>query len=259
MRLANNPDSFDLDTRRKFIKRGGLWVAAASSLIVVPELKAAITIGNNKSAGSSDTTNVTTAAISTVGANLIVAVTIKISGGSQTFSDNQSNSYTALTVWNGSSQPQLTIYYKQAPTTNASHTFTLSGGATYPALSVAAFAGVASSPFDQQNGNNGAATTTLTTGSITPGQNNELVIAGLGYFMGSTVSINGGFTIPTGGTTDYTVNSWGVSLAYLIQTSAAAANPQWAMGTPVTAVAGIATFKSTAATGSLTPGHGTIF
>src|SRR5207249_3237049 len=68
------------------------------------------------------------------------------------------------------------IWYVYAPTVGSGHTFTCStGSATYPAITVAAFAGAASSPFDVENGN-GTQNTTASTGSITPTQDNDLII-----------------------------------------------------------------------------------
>jgi hypothetical protein len=109
---------------------------------------------------------------------------------------------------------------------------------------VAAFSGViASSPFDVENGTGSSSASSLQPGSIMPSQNNKLVIAAVASGNnGSPFSINGGFTKnedePGAG------NTFDVAMAYLIQTSAAAANPTWTASATVDIAAAIASFKS---------------
>jgi hypothetical protein len=198
---------------------------------------APIALVASTSAGSTNGGNsVTTGAINTAGANLIV---VSVSGAPSTLSDSKGNTWTALTTYGG----VITLYYCVNPTVGTGHTFTEGGATTFAAISVMAFSGVSpSSPLDQQNGN-GTVTTSIQPGSVSPSQNNELIVTGL--LMGpGTASIDSGFNTPiqtafNGG------NAYGTAMSYLVQTTAGAVNPTWSISpaTSTTMYTAIATFK----------------
>ncbi len=175
-------------------------------------------------------TTYTTTTVDTSGGNFLVAYVSENSAGGVTgITDNKSNSFTALTdQFVGA--PGGRMFYAKNATCGTLHTFTVTmGGTDYANVCVAAFSGVdTTAPADQQNGfsSAGYAATTVQPGSITPSVDNCLVVTGIGTQDGSSASINGGFTItdfnPTSGG-----NFWGSGMAYLIQTTAAAANPTW--------------------------------
>lgn len=192
-------------------------------------------------------TTVTTSAINTTGATLIVVQISEYSvGASIALTDSQGNTWTALTVKNqGNSRSQL--HYCVSPSTSASHTFTYGTALRYPSICVQAFSGVStSSPFDVQNTNGASAATTVTTGSVTPSQNDEVLITGLCFETTGTISINSSFTISN--QVNYAFgNNFGSAMAYKIQTTAGAENPTWSKtGTGTSFATGIATFKATA-------------
>jgi hypothetical protein len=196
----------------------------------------------------------TTGAINTTGADLIVIAVSFDGGTTEVVSDSKSNTWTALTAKADAAANKTRFYYCVSPTVGSGHTFTVArsgGGNNAAAINVAAFSGVKlASPFDQQNGateDSGAAT--LSTGSVTPSEANELVVASLGFDAARTIAVNGGFTISdqqnfSGG------SNYGNALAYLIQTSIAAANPAFSWTTNTTAAAVIATFKAAAGSGA---------
>lgn len=187
--------------------------------------------------------SVVTGGITTTGANLIV-VSVSYYATVATLTDSKSNTWTSLSTFTGSSFYTV-LYYCYAPTVGAGHTFTFSGVTNYPVISVAAFSGAASSPFDQQNGSS-----TLSTGSITPTVANELVVSGL-TCSGSVSSINAGMTISD--SLGYASGqSVGGGLAYIIQTAASAISPTWTATGSATA-SGIASFKSGAAAATPLP------
>lgn len=181
------------------------------------------------SAGSTDTNSITTGAIDTTGADLLVAWVANETGlGGAALSDSKGNTWTALTTVTESPEEGI-LYYTKPSSVGSGHTFTATATGARPTIAVGAFAGAkATSPHDQQNSNStGSAGTTLSTGSITPSEANELVIAGHASRASTgTLSIDGGFTIGTQVDGDG-VNNQSAGLAYLIQTSAAAANPTW--------------------------------
>lgn len=177
-------------------------------------------------AASSTGGSVTSSAIDTTGSDLvIIAHAFDVATSPGALSDNKSNTWTVLTTATVPGSMKVRLWYCQAPTVGTGHTFTIPFvGVSYPAIAVVAFSGSVASPFDAQNGSNAAAST-VQPGTITPALNNELVIASLGLKNGAAPSIDGGFTITDSATTG--ANNWGVALAYLVQTTAAAANPTW--------------------------------
>lgn len=175
-----------------------------------------------------DASTVTTSAIDTTGANL-VAVTLVFYqvSGAPNISDSKSNTPTG----NGTQQDSASglgeiTYWYVAPTVGSGHTFTST--AAFPVICVSAWSGgKASGTKDQEAGANGVLGT-IQAGSVTPsmGEDCELIIASVG--VGGTVGAvtpDGGFTplaaAPVAGA------AFQGSQAYLIQTTATAANPTW--------------------------------
>jgi hypothetical protein len=182
-------------------------------------------------------TDVTTPAIDTTGADLIVIVQNTNLGNSSTgMVDSKGNTYVQA-IGTGTLS-NMNIWYVHAPTVGAGHTFTGHAASGFFDFTVQAWSGSRASPLDQLN--HGSGTTTAATGSITPTINNELLITGVNTVPGvggTSNSINGGFTVTASG------EFWG-TMAYLIQTTATAANPTWTNSTGGTALeTAIVSFK----------------
>lgn len=209
--------------------------------------------GTNVSAGG---TSPTTSSVDTTGANFIAVSICWFNSGQSTtapsVTDNKSNTFTPLTVRNTGSNLSNVLYYSTNPTVGSGHTFTLNG-VSISSICVAAFSGADTTlPFDLQNGAGSASAASIQPGSITPGANNEILITGVGSGLIDPFSINGGFSIAqqsgNGGNTFFPSG-----LAYLIQTTAGAANPTWTSTSgPDQMASGIASFKAAAA-GGFTP------
>lgn len=141
---------------------------------------------------SANAVNVTTAALDTTGANLIVIEIGSYDGNPANVpSDSKSNTWHSLTPKNvGGAYHRL--WYAISPTVGTGHTFTAaaSSGACYPAISVAAFSGAhASAPFDTEVGTTVSGTfTSFQPGTITPAANGELLIFGWGSYFSLTSS-----------------------------------------------------------------------
>lgn len=203
------------------------------------------------SAKQGATNGATTSSVDTTGANFFAFALANYIVGDTSgtfFSDSKSNTWTKLTTRN-SSESRSRIAYAYNATAGSGHTFTYdSFSNNYSGIVIGGFSGVLTSgdPFDQENGSTTEGATSLATGSVTPSENNELVIAAWGFRSdpGGTPSLNGGFTL-----IDYQVwnSSWfGCALGYLIQTTATAANPTASWTNTVQAAASIATFKAAA-------------
>jgi hypothetical protein len=186
-------------------------------------------------------TGVTTTAIDTTGANLIViSVATFVAFITPTLSDSKSNTWTALTGQNSTNE-KVQLYYCVAPTVGSGHTFTWSGTSTYPVVSVMAFSGSHATPFDAESGTFSAGATSLAPGSLTPSVANCLVITGINYGTGTAPSVGGGFTALTTDTSAGNFISGGIGR--LIQTTAAAANPTWSWTGSSESAAALAVFK----------------
>ncbi len=200
--------------------------------------------------------SITTDAIDTTGATLLVIV-LGFFNSTPTISDSKSNTWTALTNSHEAAGSNCQIFYVANPTVGSGHTFTNGTSDSYSSVLVSAWSGAATTtPFDQQNQNNAGPVTSASTGSITPGENNELVIAGVSLrdngSTGDTVSINGGFTISDQVPSVGFAHLQGAS-AYLIQTTAAAANPTWSWTNSDYVATTIASFKAAGGGASVVP------
>lgn len=198
----------------------------------------------------------TSGAVDTSGATLLVAAVAYNSGGTPTVSDSKSNPWTGLSAQDsGGGGAALRIFYVENPTVGSGHTFTVAGGTLAQALAVAAYSGVVTtSPFEDQTGNTATGTvTSLSPGSITPAENNEVVIAALSLNSGSNTPTASGYTVRQ--QIDFTGGSnYGVTLADQIQTTATATNPAWSWATSTNGAAtATATFKSAVVSGPVIP------
>lgn len=198
------------------------------------------------SASAAANTAATTSGIDTTGADLIV---IGVSGWTSNLdttapTDSKGNTWTAMT-YKATGDSAVKMWYCYNPTVGSGHTFT-HGGTTYATICVIAFSGAASSPLDQQNSNgNLPGTTSLSTGSITPTEDNELVVAMWATYYFDSPSVDSGFTLE-----QYQAAAplpYHGGMAYKIQTTAAAVNPSASWSTSANASAVIASFKSGAA------------
>lgn len=209
----------------------------------------AIALVASSSEPSADGNDVTSdPAIDTTGANLIVIGVVLSQSSTATIEDNKSNTYTALTLTENSGI-RTRLYYALNPTVGAGHTFTVQGDADFPGIWVHAYSGVATSDaFDVEDGNTDGGGTTVNAGAtgVTPTTDGQLIVTviGLDSNLDTTYSIGSSFTIE-GGQFREGGNNWGGAMAYLIQSSAGAINPQWsADGAWGVACTRIATFKA---------------
>jgi hypothetical protein len=147
-------------------------------------------------AQSGTSQNVTTGAINTTGADLLVVVQAYYGpAGASVISDSAGNTWTDLTVY-ASAHRSVKIGYVQAPTTSASHTFTSTqNNSNYPTLCVSAWSGSVSTPKEDDQGATTAGATSLATGNATP-TTTDLFITGCsqGGTTG-TLTLSAGFTV----------------------------------------------------------------
>lgn len=196
-------------------------------------------------------TQATTGAVDTTGETLEVGAIVYDSGKTDlTVSNSTTDTVTLLTEQANAAGFKHRLWYVVTPTANAAKTASgQSSASSFQALAWASYAGSAASPFGAANSAaTGAGATTIQPGSITPSEDNCLVVTCLATDSTLTPTINGGFTIiasqPFVGATNY-----GIHVAYLIQTTAAAANPTWTLASGANVSAQIGWFKAGAAAG----------
>lgn len=252
-------------SRRKFIKRGALFVPfifapkllragppfthpsfwkprPAGGGVGGPALVANVAAGTAINGG-------TTGSINTTGANLIVVgVSDYRVSGFPTVSDNKSNSYTSLTPSDDGVTCRATLFYVASPTVGSGHTFTVAGTGIYASIFVAAFSGMAGSPFDVENGNATASPwDTLATGSVTPSQAASVVASVISWNIvpdSGSMSVGSSYII-TDQLQTSNGNYLGGAFAYKILSSASAQNPVWDYSeTPPSGAAAIAAFDA---------------
>jgi hypothetical protein len=207
---------------------------------------------NHIGAASSNGGTFTTSAIDTTGADFLV-VCLSDQDGSTTITDSKGNTW-HLAVGPTGSGPKNSIFYAWNATVGTGHTFTATGS-KFQAVSVMAFSGsqTGSDPKDQTNSATAAGASSLQTGSITPGSNNELIISGASQNSSSnTLAVDSSLTIRDQGL-QVGGQHYGYAGAYLIQGTAAAINPTWtAASTNITGLT-IASFKAAAGAAPVPP------
>lgn len=203
------------------------------------------------SAGATSDANITTAGVDTTGATLIVLNSVRFQGSESAPTDSKGNTWTITTTY-GTTSAFSTLYWCVNPTVGAGHTFTGIGtGSRFPSICMMAFTGNhLSSPYGANVGASGAIATSIQPGSITPSEDNMIVIEAYSHSSPFTnLAINSGFTLQE---QQNHVNSQhiGSALAYLVQTTATAVNPTWTWTTNSSALAASQhTFKVPAAGG----------
>jgi len=219
-------------------------------LLLAAPLEAAITVVTSDSAGSSDNNAVTTAGVNSGSSTgMVVAVAWYGPSGTPTVSDSPTNTLVAIagaTICHSGSGTCTGLWYATSITTNGSHTVTASLTSGFPSIAVVFVAGIhLSSALDQVNEAEVTAQT-IEPGSVTPGEAGEIVCTGATAGLSeSWASIDDGFTLHQN--VANSGNHFGLGLACLIQTSAAAANPTWTVAGGVDDLtATVATFKEAA-------------
>lgn len=173
---------------------------------------------------------ITTAGVDTTGADfLVVAVACQdIWGGTPT--DSKSNTWNELTSYT-QTNVRVRLFWSVPTSVGTSHTFTAPADAgpdqVAGVLYMLAFSGgKQTTPNDQQNGAN-AFDTSLACGSITPSDDDQLIISvyGVNGTGAMPVSVDNGMTEVY--ETAFVAGAYGGAIAYKIQTTAAAINPTW--------------------------------
>ncbi len=196
----------------------------------------AFSIINHVAAQSSDGNTTISTDIDTSGADYLVAVVADYAGiPASVFSDNKSNGWTQLCIKIDTGVVgRIRILSTDATTAivGSGHNFraTVTGG--FPAIAIAALSGSPSpvSCFENSTTAEVTGSSTAQPGSLTPNVDNEILISGIMLNVpGTTVtSIDSGFQI-TDQLTNISGVAFGVALAYLIETVAAAQNPTWTL------------------------------
>ena len=188
----------------------------------------------------------TTSALDTTGADfLVIHLQQSKTASEATISDSKGNTWNQLTLQSCASGDVMSrLYYAKNVTVGSGHTFSFSGTSVFGSIEVQAWSGShLTAPFDVENGAVDGSPASRSTGSVTPSQDNSLLVAGLasggGDNSGTTIDL--GFTV-----SDVSVYSAGVNfggaIAYLVETISAAKNPTWTFNFDFGA-ANIAVFK----------------
>jgi len=194
------------------------------------------------------TTGGPTSPIDTTQANLFVAcLTYDSNSGPITISDTFGNTWIPLTerisLAGGPANVKARFYYVLNPSAGFPHIFTYSGTNSFMQAFLFFFRGVAS--FDVENGAGSFPANTIQPGSISPAEDNELVITVASFFEQNNTGFTGvtnGFTFA--GSTGVTGQRFPIGVGYKIQTNRNNENPVWSYITNAAGVAAIASFKS---------------
>jgi hypothetical protein len=137
-----------------------------------------------------------------------------------TIGDSSGNVYVSGSNWTWSGVGSAAIWYTLNPITTSSMTFHAAGVSN--TIFVGCYSGISTSGNPQSEiGLGTCAALTCSPGTLTPGENNDLILAGVGLFNIGPVTVNQGFTI-----LDQNSSSDSGAFASSIQTNGpAAVNP----------------------------------
>ena len=184
-----------------------------------------------------------TSAIDTTGATLLVAaIAYYGTSGLPSFAGSKNNSWTALDAYFGG-DGVLILYYCKNPVVGTNHSFSASATNMYGSLAVAAFSGT--DTIANADGNNGAgasSTSSISSGSISPSDDGELIISACLRVGNSAAPSAAGFTLTDSNTSAL---NFCVGLGYKLQTTAAPVSATWQSNVAANRMAAtIAAFKS---------------
>lgn len=200
---------------------------------------------NATGAGVNGTGNMT---LDSSGANLLIAVEGWYSYGNThpTPTENKGNTYASTSQYDTSTPTSVQLYYSNqaSPTVGSGHYFDFAYSGAYIGGVFASFSG-ANAGGSVLDGSQGGTTvsSSLTLPSITPTENNCLVVTAIMFEdnSGGAINVPSGYTLIN--SVAYSGNNEGIALAYQVQTTATATAPQWNI-TNSAAIAGIvAVFK----------------
>lgn len=221
------------------------------ALWAVPCQAAIALVGACTSKGSAGAGNaVQSDAIDITGANLVTVAVAHAIGAIGAITDTLGTTYGAAKLTTGATTEEVT-WFAAAVTGGAAFQVTLGAQAnSYQTIFVCGWSGVANATVDQSTGTtSGSGLTTLSSGAVTPSENNELVLSGAAFSgVITSVTVNGGFSSPPLTDGANVTNTVG-GISYLIQTSAASANPAWSWTGSQRPSVNILTFKAAAAAG----------
>lgn len=197
-----------------------------------------------------DTNSPTTSAIDSTGGDLLVLAWAQDNANTTraTPSDSKSNTYVGMTQKNFSASA-ASMFYVASPTVGSGHTASYTQSGAYPTIALLAFSGAHATPLDQESTNSGSGTS-LQPGSITPTEDNCLIVCILAHEGATSISIDSGFTIVE--SLPFLGPAEGLAVAYKIQTTAAAVNPTWSWSGSTNAGSCIASFKAAGGGGGAT-------
>lgn len=179
------------------------------------------------SGNGAGTNAATTGAMNCVGADVIVIMSAHYTGGSLTFSDSSSNTWTTVTQQAGAADTsvKLDMAYCLAPTTGATQTFTFTAAATFIGVVAMAFSQGSAPTFVTRVGAAYSAGSVLQAGSI--GNANDLVVSGISFGStapNATLAINSSFSTIVQQNYNAGAN---IGVAGAWKQVSGAVNPQW--------------------------------
>lgn len=214
-----------------------------------------IALVSNIGAQGNGNVSVTTGTINTTGADLLIAFTSSSNGNFPTvvITDSKGNTWNPLSVSiAGSNGNRGQLFWSSPSSVGSGHTFTAdtATGDKFFGLCVQAFSGAHASPYASEVGTALSSATSGQPGSITPPEDNCVIVAGIGT-LDNSPSINSGFTI-TDDAPSRSGQNYGAALAYKVQTTAGAENPTWSWSIASESALRSAVFKSSTTGSALT-------
>lgn len=200
--------------------------------------------------GRRASTDFTTAAVDTTGANFLVAA-LTYSVGGTVVTDSNGNTWSTRPEYGNSGVCRhiLRFFYCLSPTVGTGHTFTMVGGgggnnAGFGSMCIAAFSGVTAFNVDGGFFQTTTGNTTIQPGAITPTAGDVVLAAwGIDDPTNTSWTVDSGFTIVEKQDVSPGI-AYGCALAYLLNAAGTALNPTFTRSNANTTGSDTATIMS---------------
>lgn len=188
--------------------------------------------GAQAQSGASTTVSTPSLAFNGLGCNVIlIGIAAGIDGTNPIPTDTNSNTYTKIGTNTHSGVQNINLYVCFNPVVSINMVFTYTTSInTFPSIAVIGLSDLLNGTVDQTSGSANVSNppNPNTPGSITPSIDNEIWISlamDVAGVSGTGISVSIGTIAYSAGT--ITAQAYGIGMAYLVQTTAAAVNPSW--------------------------------
>lgn len=185
----------------------------------------------------------TSSGVDTTGADSLWIVLGYATTNTPAVSDSKGNTWSLQGPQDSGFGHRIALYYAESAIVGSGHTFTATVTGGNVGIAIIAFSGGKASGMADQHADSFAVFASMVqAGSITPSENDCLIIAGFASPGGSYSAVNESYTVPAN--VAQSGSNFGVAVGYKLQTTATATNPTWTATDSFVQLAALGSYKA---------------